>query len=126
MEQRIAELRDAKATKVIRWLEKANTTERVCRRCWLPITPDEHRWVTRGGGVDCGAPGFVAARVHAEHTPETWTPVLVANAPAELRERIGEAAGLTRPCSPQTWDRVVALFTPRFERARARAAGRMA
>lgn len=121
LEEHIAEARDAKATKVVRWLEQANTTRPVCRRCWQPITLDgDGRWADPQARTDCGAPGFKAKGLHVPHSPETWTVAGVAGCDPSERERIRLLAGLARRCSEATWARVVVLYEARA-RARERA-----
>lgn len=115
LEEHIAEQRDAKATKVVRWLEQAATTKPVCRRCWLPITQDDDgRWADEKARVDCTALGFRTKGLRVPHTPEMWPVTRVANADPSERERISDLAGLTRHCSDRTWERVVVLYTARL------------
>jgi hypothetical protein len=120
LEEHIAEQRDAKATTVVRWLIAANTTHRRCRRCAEPVTRDEEgRWVvtTQHGlpSLDCGAPGFRRTGAHVPHVADVWTVQRIAAAPPDLRKEIARLAGLKRPCSPETWDRVVVLYQARVE-----------
>jgi hypothetical protein len=114
LEEHIAEQRDAKATRVVRWLEQAATTKPVCRRCWLGLHVDvDGRWADERDRADCAALGFRNKGLHVEHSPETWTvPRRSEERPSE-RERIGQLAGLTRPCSDATWERVVVLYEAR-------------
>lgn len=119
LEEHIAEKRDAKATRVVLWLERANTTQRMCRRCWLHIVrDDDQRWADEAGNTDCSAPGFRVRALRVPHSPETWTVARVRGADPEERRSISAAAGLTRPCSETTWDRVVVLFKAREDALR--------
>lgn len=118
LQRMIAEKRDAKASKVVAWLEHANGPDRRCRRCWLPVHRDQdRRWVhdlTFGGtSADCQAPGFKRLAVKVPHSVETWTVARVAGASPAERDRISELAGLVKPCSDRTWERVVVLFRAR-------------
>ena len=116
----VAEKRDAKASKVVLWLEHANGPQRRCRTCWERIERDgDGRWVSKTSfnivHTTCQAPGFKAAGAHVPHRPETWTPERVERASVQERIRISQLAGLTKPCSEKTWERVVALYKARIE-----------
>jgi hypothetical protein len=111
----IAEQRDAKATRVVLWLIAANSTARRCRSCDTHVTLDADRqWVDDAGAVDCGT--FLArGGLRVPHRPDTWTlaRVQAVGRLPEERKRLSRLAGLARPCSVETWERVVVLFDAR-------------
>src|SRR3954452_16993314 len=111
----IGQRRDAKATKVVRWLEAARVMNPICRRCWLRIHKDgDGRWADEIHRTSCNAPGFTRRAVDVEHLPETWPLARVRNADPSDRDRISALAGLTKPCSELTWERVVVLYGARL------------
>jgi hypothetical protein len=116
LEERIAEKRDAKATKVVLWLEAATSTSPICRRCWLRLHRDaDDRWADELGRTRCLAPGFRNNALVVEHKPETWPPARVKAADEHDRDRISALAGLDKPCSERTWERVAVLYEARAD-----------
>lgn len=112
LEDPVAKKRAVKATRIVRWLLRADVTCRACRRpirrnAWGEWIDDQSRSKT------CRADGFQRARLQVEHRPDVWTVDRLAAAPPAERERIRKAAGVKRRCSPETWAEVVKLYQAR-------------